>query len=419
MPRLLRRLLFTLSLVAGADLILFLVLDSGVIGDPDRLSAGLHANEQSVSYARLRSGRYQSYYPDALSLRLDRSSPTLQLAAVEDGFALQRVDHETVASIPFDVADTLQEFTTLLNQVSGKYFRVESFCPEEHRQRSVHGLHQVLQDYPLRLLPGRTATAGWAQEATLWQRFPTGFLSLLRFDFGKDADGRDIGKKLRERGSRSLALSIPAFLLAMLAALGLAQLAVVLRGRVDRSLQIAAALVMAITSLAWILFLRRLFLIDLAWFPLRPWSAPVWPLLALPILLWVWLAAWPDFLLYRTILRERLDQGWFLAARSRGIRTWRLWWRHTLPNLAAPLASLLAVTLPYLVMGSLLLERIFDIPGLGDSLLRAIESGDAAFLRAATFLFALAFLAASWLGDVLAAWADPRLRLHRTQEAQA
>lgn len=405
--------------MVGADLILFLVLDSGVIGDPDRLSAGLHANQQSVSYARLRSGSYQSYYPQALSLRLSRSSPTLQLAAVEDGFEIQRVDGATVATIPFEVAETLREFTAILTQVSGEYFQVECFCPEEHRARSVQGLHQVLQDYPQRLNPGRTATLGWAQEATLWQRFPTGFLNLLRFDFGTDVDGRDIGQRLRQRGARSLALSIPAFLLAMLAALGLAQLAVVLRGRVDRSLQIAAALVMAVTSLAWILFLRRLFLMDLAWFPLRPWSAPVWPLLALPVLLWVWLAAWPDFLLYRTILRERLDQGWFLAARSRGVRPWRLWWRHTLPNLAAPLASLLAVTLPYLVMGSLLLERIFDIPGLGDSLLRAIETGDAAFLRAATFLFALAFLSASWLGDVLAAWADPRLRRHSPQESQA
>ncbi len=411
--------MFTLSLVVGADLILFLVLDSGVIGDPDRLSAGLHANQQSVSYARLRSGRYQSYYPEVLRLRLSRSSPTLQLAAVEDGFEIQRVDEETVATIPFDVAETLQEFTSTLTLISGEYFQVESFCPEEHRARSVQGLHQVLQDYPQRLNPGRTATLGWAQEATLWQRFPTGFLNLLRLDFGADVDGRDIGQRLRERGSRSLALSIPAFLLAMLAALGLAQLAVVVRGRADRSLQITAALVMAVTSLAWILFLRRLFLIDLAWFPLRPWSAPVWPLLALPILLWVWLAAWPDFLLYRTILRERLDQGWFLAARSRGVRPWRLWWRHTLPNLAAPLASLLAVTLPYLVMGSLLLERIFDIPGLGDSLLRAIETGDTAFLRAATFLFALAFLGTSWLGDALAAWADPRLRRHTSQEVHA
>ena len=411
--------MFTLSLVVGADLILFLVLDSGVIGDPDRLSAGLHANQESVSYARLRSGRYQSYYPQALSLRTSRSSPPMQLAAVDRGFALQGIDGQTLATIPFRMARTLEEFTETMTLVSGEYFQVESFCPEEHQVRSVQGLHQVLQDYPLRLHPGRTATVGWAQEATLWQRFPTGFLSLLRFDFGTDVDGRDIGQRLRERGGRSLALSIPAFLLAMLAALGLAQLAVVLRGRVDRSLQIAAALIMAVTSLAWILFLRRLFLIDLAWFPLRPWSAPVWPLLALPILLWVWLAAWPDFLLYRTILRERLDQGWFLAARSRGVRPWRLWWRHTLPNLAAPLASLLAVTLPYLVMGSLLLERIFDIPGLGDSLLRAIETGDAAFLRAATFLFALAFLGASWLGDFLAAWADPRLRQHSPQEAQA
>lgn len=419
MARLLRRLLFTLSLVAGADLILFLVIDSGIIGDPDRLAAGLHANQESVAYARLRSGRYQAYYPQAFSLRLSPGSSTLQLAATEDGFAIQRVDDFTLAEIPFRYAATLGELSTLLSEAYGEAWSLESFCPEEHRNRSVHGMHQVLQDYPQRLLPGRTAQLGWAQEASLWQRFPAGFLSMLQLDFGKDADGRDIGKRLRERGARSLALSVPAFLLAMLAALGLAQLAVVWRGRVDRMLQATAALVMAVTSLAWILFLRRIFLLDLAWFPLRPWSAPVFPLLLLPILLWVWLAAWPDFLLYRALLRERFAQGWYVAARARGLSPWRLWWCHTLPNLAAPLASLLAVTLPYLVMGSLLLERIFDIPGLGDSLLRAIEHGDAAFLRAATFLFALAFLAASWIGDVLATWADPRLRQPSGPKVQA
>ncbi len=412
MRRLLRRLLFTLSLVAGADLVLFLVLDSGLVGDPDRLSAGLHASPESVAYARLRSGRWEAYEEGTMLLRLDRAAPTLQLAAGTDGLRLERPDGLLVAALAAAPDDTLGAATTAWNGTAIEGWTLEAFCPPEHRELEVAGLRLLLAEGPRRLLPGEALALGWARETPWTSRFRTSFVQLLRFDFGQDLDGRSIATRLRERGGRSLALSVPAFLLATIAALGLAQAAVVFRGRTDRLLQATAALVMAVTSLAWILFLRRLFTLDLGWFPLRPWSPPVLPLLALPILLWVWLASWPDFLLYRTLLRERCAQGWHLAARARGVGGWRLWWHHLLPNLAAPLASLLAVTLPFLVLGSLLLERVFDIPGLGDALVRAIESGDHAFLRASTFLFALGFLAASWLGDALAAWVDPRLRRH-------
>jgi len=419
MAAVLRRLLFTLSLVAGADLILFLVLDSGIIGDADRLAAGLHADANSVAYARLRSGRYDDYLPDAIGLRLIDGSPTLQLAADGGFLEIQRIDGLALARLELSEQMTLGETAGRLQDLVGQNWKLEAFCAKEVQERPAVGLLLALADTPLRLYSGKVATLAWAHEASLPTRFRHGFLRLLRLDFGQDADGRDIATRLRERGARSLSLSLPAFLLATLAALGLAQWAVVVGGRRDRQLQAIAAMVMSVTSLAWILFLRRLLTLDLAWFPLRPWSAPLLPLLLLPILLWVWLAAWPDFLLYRTLLRERLGQGWYLAARARGLGGWRLWWHHVLPNLAAPLAALLAVTLPYLVLGSLLLERIFDIPGLGDALIRAIEQGDQAFLRAATFLFALGFLAASWLGDALAAWADPRLRRHHHRELRA
>ena len=81
-----------------------------------------------------------------------------------------------------------------------------------------------------------------------------------------------------------------------------------------------------------------------------------------------------------------------------------------MPNLAAPVASLLAITLPFLVLGSLLLERVFDIPGLGGSLIEAMEQHDTNILRALTFLFAIGFLFAQWLGEVVATTCDPRLR---------
>jgi len=408
MAKALRRLLFALSLVAGADLILFLTLDSGLLGDPAIIEVGPRGSATDVGFARLRLGHYQRFEPEALRVQLSSTAGTMDLRLEAHADVLLIHDGTTqIASLSTD--GTLQQLATDLSALSGDTWSLQAFAPEPSAALRATGITDALRALPFTLQDGSADALPWAQPAPRWKRFVTGFTTLLRFDFGQDRRGRPVVDKIRNRGKRSLMLSLPAFTLSTIFALALAML-VAARRRADRHLQTFAIVVISISSLAWILFLRQFFSVDLGWFPQRPWSEPFWPLLTLPILIWIWLSTWPDFLLYRSLVLERANQDWMLAARARGLSTRRIWLQHLLPNLAAPLASLLCVTLPFLVLGSLLLEYMFDIPGLGNTLVDAVQQHDTNLLRAITFLFAIAYLIAQWIGEIIAQLCDPRLQ---------
>jgi peptide/nickel transport system permease protein len=408
--RLLRKLLFTLALVAGADLVLFTALDSGAFGDAVLLQAGPKASTTDIGYARVRLGYLDRFEPIAIKLRLMSSNPRQRFRLQTADRRLQLLAADGTLLREASLAGTVTQVAKTMVSWSGEGWQMQAFTSIDARDLPAAGLSTALDGLVVRLRASEPTTLSWAQAKPLSTRFLHGFLALLRFDFGYDRNGRAVAEQLSDRGKRSLMLSVPAFVLSTALAIFMAFSAAGRRPRWDKRLQLLATLVMSISSLAWIFFLRQWFAIDFAWFPLRPWSEPLWPLLILPILIWVFLSVWPDFMLYRSIVSERASEGWLQAARARGLSPARLCWRHLLPNLAAPIASLLAVTLPFLILGSLLLERVFDIPGLGGSLIEAVEQHDTNILRALTFLFALGYLFAQWLGEVIAASADPRLR---------
>ncbi|MCP4092941.1 MAG: ABC transporter permease [Planctomycetes bacterium] len=408
--RLLHRLLFTLALVAGADLVLFATLDSGLLGDQAIKQVGAKASSTDIGYARVRLGVFEQFEPAAIRLQMLHAERSQRMSLqCDDGIlSLVAADGTVLRQVPLQ--GTVGDISMHMVTWSGEGWQIQAFSTTDAKALPASGLATALNGLSTRLPAGEAATMSWAKATPISKRFLTSFWSLLRFDFGYDRDGRLVSEQLSQRGGRSLMISLPAFALTMVLAIGLACTASGKRRRWDKRLQIIAALVMSVSSLAWILFLRQWFTFDLDWFPLRPWSDPILPLLILPILIWVYLSVWPDYLLYRSIVQQRASEGWLRAARARGISTPRLLWRHLLPNLAAPIASLLAVTLPFLVLGSLLLEHIFDIPGLGGSLLEAVEQHDVNILRALTFLFAIGYLMAQWLGEVIASSCDPRLR---------
>ena len=407
MAKFLRRFLFTLSLVVGADLILFLTLDSGLLGDPAMIEVGPRASATDVGLARLRLGHYEEFDAHALRLQLTSTAGAMDLRLEAQGNAIQIFDGAKVVT-SLTAKGNLADFAAQLSQLAGDTWSLQAYAPEKEAKLPALGLATALDQLHFVVQDGAPAALPWAKATPSWKRFFSGLSSLLRFDFGEDRQGRPVTDKIQDRGKRSLMLSVPAFTLSTLIALALAIFAAA-RRRADRNLQTFAIFVISVPSLAWILFLRQALAVDLAWFPMRPWSEPFWPLLALPILIWVWISTWPDFLLYRTIVLERTSQDWMTAARARGLSKQRIWLRHLLPNLAAPLASLLCITLPFLILGSLLLEYMFDIPGLGNSLVEAVKAHDTNLLRALTFLFAVTYLIAQWLGEAIAAWCDPRL----------
>ena len=405
--------------MAGTALLLALVFDSGILGDAAQRELGDRAGAAELGRARERLGMVADFRADALRVRLEGPPRRLLLQAGAEGLAIRDVAGQEFAVLPLD--GNLGDLAAALGEWrDGEHRLVAEVAPEPSPTDDVEagpgadrarGLVAGTGGAAVTLDAGREAAAlGWARAVPAWQRVGARVLATLTLDFGADRDGRPVVGELGARGLRSLMLSLPAFVLTTLSALALALLCTVVGGRVDRGFAVTAALAVALPSLAWVLVLRGVFAFGLGWFPVRPWGAPVLPLLVLPVVIWTLIAVWPDLRLYRTLAREQAEDGWLRAARARGLGRRRLMFGHLLPALAAPVLTRVAVTLPFLFTGSLLLEHLFAIPGLGGALVEAVQRGDENLLRATTFLFAVGFLLAQWLADALAAACDPRDR---------
>ena len=182
------------------------------------------------------------------------------------------------------------------------------------------------------------------------------------------------------------------------------------RRRAIKVMNVVAVTCMAFPALLWIFMIRQIVVIDMQWAPLRPFSEPVLPLLILPILITVFIGLWPEYLLMRSFVDDRMSQPFMRAARAQGISRSRIWWHHLLPNLAGPLAQHVALNVPFLLLGTILLETIFNIPGLGISVVEAIQNHDSNMLRAITFVIAITFLLLQAAATIIARQFDPRQR---------
>ena len=99
------------------------------------------------------------------------------------------------------------------------------------------------------------------------------------------------------------------------------------------------------------------------------------------------------------------------AARAKGAGPQNVLWRHAFRNALIPLITLLGLTIPYLISGSVIVEQIFQWDGIGHLYFSAIESRDYPTVLGLAVATALVTLLASVVSDALYAFADPRIRL--------
>lgn len=112
----------------------------------------------------------------------------------------------------------------------------------------------------------------------------------------------------------------------------------------------------------------------------------------------------------RSAMRSVRDAEFIRAARASGISERRIIWRHALRNSLAPVLTVLGSLLGAVASGTLLIERIFDWPGMGRAMLEAVGQRDYPLVSGAVLITSLVVVAATLISDLLVAWANPRLR---------
>ncbi len=119
--------------------------------------------------------------------------------------------------------------------------------------------------------------------------------------------------------------------------------------------------------------------------------------------------AGPIMRIVRSSMLEVLRQDYVRTAWAKGLREAVIMRRHALKNAAIPVLSLIGVRLGRLLGGTVVMEQIFVVPGIGLLVLGAISERDYPLLQVLIVLFAAIFLVLNLLTDVLYAWLDPRI----------
>jgi ABC-type dipeptide/oligopeptide/nickel transport system permease component len=117
-------------------------------------------------------------------------------------------------------------------------------------------------------------------------------------------------------------------------------------------------------------------------------------------------------LIVRSLRAEVLkvaESDYVVTARAKGISERRIRLRHVLRNALAPSVTILAVNVSFLVGGTLVIERVFSLGGVGDLMLSAISARDFPVVQAVTLILALLVVLVNILGDLLQAMLDPRV----------
>ena len=234
---------------------------------------------------------------------------------------------------------------------------------------------------------------------------------VLRLDFGTSTSLNQPVRGLLKAGvGPSLALTVPILLIELGVSLTLALLCAHRRGSwLDRGLLAVCVALMSVNYLVWIVLGQYVLAYKLGWFPV--WGFESWRNLLLPVLIGVATGLGANVRFYRTVLLEEMHKDYVRTAFAKGLGAEKVLFKHVLKNALGPVIVNVALALPFLYTGSLLLESFFGIPGLGYLSLNAIHSSDVDVVRAVVLTGALLFTAANVLADVALAWVDPRVKL--------
>jgi len=113
----------------------------------------------------------------------------------------------------------------------------------------------------------------------------------------------------------------------------------------------------------------------------------------------------------RTEMLEVLGSDYMLLAESKGINSFHLIFRHALRNALIPIITVLAPLVVGLMTGSLVIEKLFSIPGIGSLLVSAIQSNDYNVVVALSFIYSVMYIGIMLVVDILYGVIDPRIRL--------
>ena len=241
---------------------------------------------------------------------------------------------------------------------------------------------------------------------------------LLTFDLGQSYISRTaIGPQITDRFLVTLWLVGAAMVIALVIAVPVGTLMAVQHRKLSGLVLSAGSQVgVAVPAFLAGILLITLFSVKLGWLPANGWTPPaedpvmflqqlVMPALALGLVQGAVVTRY-----VRSSVLDVLREDYLRTARAKGLRPGQALRRHGLRNAAVPVVTVLALQLATLLVGAVVVERVFVIPGLGSLLLDSVSNRDLIMVQDVVMILVLAVLLVNFLVDLLYVVIDPRLR---------
>ena len=234
--------------------------------------------------------------------------------------------------------------------------------------------------------------------------------NLLHGDWGVSLkNGRDIWTDIWSKFQVSAKLGGTAAIVAIILGIILGSIAGLTRNKwPDRLIVFFTTLGTAIPSFVLASLLLLVFCLKLAWFPV--WSSSshnyVLPVIALAIYPMAYITR-----LTKTSMLDALNQDYIRTAKAKGVAQYKIIFKHALRNALIPVVTYVGPMVAYILTGSMVVENIFTIGGLGSSFVTSLTNRDYTTIMATTIFLAVLMVIANLLTDIAYKLIDPRITL--------
>lgn len=240
--------------------------------------------------------------------------------------------------------------------------------------------------------------------------------SAFTFDFGRSwATKQQISEMISQGAIPSLTITLPAFFIETILSISFSLFIAFYRGKaIDKMTVFFTVALMSIPSLAYILFGQYFFSYKLGWFEISGYEfgfPDFLPYVLLPVLIYIIISLGPNIRFFRTIMLDEIYQDYVRTARAKGLSEKVILFKHVLKNAMIPIITQVIIQIPFLILGTLLLESFFGIPGLGGVTLEALNNNDFPVLKSMAVLSSIAYIIFNLITDILYTVVDPRIRL--------
>lgn len=231
------------------------------------------------------------------------------------------------------------------------------------------------------------------------------------------ANNLPVSKLISARLPKSLLLAGAAAIVSVPIALLIGILSAMYRGsRLDRALSVVTLSMVAVPEFLVATLAVLIFAVKLQWLPALSF-APDNPSLgeflrayAMPVMTLSFVIVAQMARMTRAAVIDQLGQSYVEMAILKGVRPARVVLAHALPNAIGPIANAVALSLSYLLGGAIIVETIFNYPGIASLMVDAVTSRDMPLLQTCAMIFCCAYLALVLLADVCAIVSNPKLR---------